>query len=435
MSFPPAQPAPADPRLPRRKVVVIGTGFVGAASALEALAAGLQVTLLDPEPAGGAHAASYGNAGWLSSHSVIPPSEPGIWKKVPGYLLDPLGPLAIRWSHLPFAAGWLTRYMAAGWTAQRVEKTAFALRTLLRDAPALHQAQAAAAGVGHLIEHRGLLHVYLSRAAFAAESMAWGIRARTGVQWRELEGPALRALEPSLHPRYQFGVVVDEAGRCCNPGAYAAALVAHAQALGAEWVTGRATGFRIEAGRLRAVRTTEGEIACDAAVIAAGARSRALAALAGDKVPLATERGYHVVIDTPEVVPHFALMASDCKAIASPTETGLRIAGQVEIAALDAAPDWRRADILRDLLLSIFPGLPRDVPPARLHYWLGRRPSMPDGLPCIGLARGSADIVHAFGHGHVGLGASARTGRLVAQLLTGRPPDIALEPFSPQRFG
>lgn len=415
-------------------VVVIGAGAVGAVSAIHALRAGHRVTILESAEPGGEQASSYGNAGWLSSHSVIPPSEPGMWKKLPGFLFDPLGPLAIRWAYLPRAMPWLLRYLASGATRERIAASARALRTLLVDAPALHRALAEQAGVGALIEQRGLLHAYPSRAEFEADALAWGVRREVGVQWQELSAAELREREPDLHVRYGFGVLVGEAGHCRNPGAYVAALVAHAVAHGAARVQGRARGFRIEAGRLRAVRSDAAEIACDAAVIAAGGRSRPLAAAAGDRVPLEVERGYHVAIAQPEGSPRTPVNVSDCKLIATLTETGLRIAGQVEIAAFDAAPNWRRAEILRDHALSMFPALPRDLPAERVRYWLGRRPSMPDGRPCIGHASASRDIVHAFGHGHVGLVASARTGRLVAQLLSKEVPEIDLEPFSPRRF-
>ena len=417
-----------------RDVVVIGAGVIGAMSAIHALRAGHRVTIVEPQEPGGEHAASYGNAGWLSSHSVIPPSEPGVWKKVPRFLMDPLGPLAIRWRHLPRALPWLLRYVASGATRERIVSTARALRTLLVDAPALHREVAEQAGVANLIEQQGLLHVFPSRAHFEAEALAWGVRREVGVQWRELTAANLRELEPDLHERYEFGVLVEEAGHCRDPGAYVAALVSHAVALGATRVQGRALGFRVEAGRLRAVYTEGAEIACGAAVIAAGGRSKPLARAGGDKVPLEVERGYHVVITQPEGSPRRPMSVSDCKVVANMTDTGLRLAGQVEIAAFDAAPDWRRADILREHALRIFPALPRDLPSERFRYWLGRRPSTPDGLPSIGRARLSTDIIHAFGHGHVGLVAAARTGRVVGQLLSGHSPEIALEPFSPQRF-
>lgn len=128
------------------------------------------------------------------------------------------------------------------------------------------------------------------------------------------------------------------------------------------------------------------------------------------------------------------MMVSEFKVIATQMETGLRIAGQVEFASFEAAPDWRRGEIMRDIACKLFPGLPRTLPVEDVKYWLGRRPSTPDGMPCIGHSRLSGDIIHAYGHGHIGLGCSARTGRIAAQLLAGQAPEIDLTPFSPQRF-
>ena len=207
-----------------RHVVVIGSGAGGAVSAIECLRAGHRVTVVDADPPGGEHASSYGNAGWLSSHSVIPPAEPGTWRRVPSYLADPLGPLSIRPGHLPRILPWLVRYRASGGTAARVERTARALRALLVDAPALHAALAREAGVPHLIERRGVLHVYTDRAAFDADGAAGAIRRRVGVEWLELPAEELRQREPALHPRYAFGIMVEEAGHCRDPGAYVAAL-------------------------------------------------------------------------------------------------------------------------------------------------------------------------------------------------------------------
>ena len=415
--------------------VVIGAGIVGACTALELLRDGHAVTLVEPGPPGGEQAASYGNGCWLSPMSVIPPATPGLWKKVPGFIADPLGPLAIRWRYLPKVLPWLARYLASGWTEARVARTAVALRSLLRDAPAAHAALAEEAGVGGLIERRGLMYIYPSRAEFEAEAMAWRIRRQVGIQWLELSADELRQREPALDRRYGFAALVEEGGHCRDPGAYVAALVSLAEAQGAKRVAARATGFRIEAGRLRAVRTETGEIAADRAVISAGAHSRALAAAAGDRLPLESERGYHAMIEDPGTGPRTPMMPSDGKMSITWTDRGLRCAGQVEIAGIEAAPNWKRAEILRDHLLRSFPGLPRDLPAARVRFWMGHRPSLPDGLPCIGPSRGSADILHAFGHGHVGLVAGPRTARLVAQMLGGRPTEIDPAPYSPARFG
>ncbi|HEY4251005.1 MAG TPA: FAD-binding oxidoreductase [Roseomonas sp.] len=417
-----------------KQVAILGAGITGAIAAIEALRAGCAVTILDPGPPGGEQAASYGNGCWLSPMSVIPPAVPGTWRKVPKFLADPLGPLAIRWSYLPRVMPWLVKYLAAGWTWPRVEAAARALRPLLADAPALHKALAVEAGVGDLIERHGLIYIYPDRADFEAEREAWRIRAAVGVRWLELDAAELRQREPALDPRYGFGVMVEEGGDVRDPGAYVAALVALAEARGARRLPLAATGFRIETGRLRAVTHTGGEVAAEAAVICAGAWSKPLAAAAGDAVPLETERGYHAVLRDPEVAPRHGLMPSDGKMSIMATRTGLRVAGQVEIAGLDAAPNWKRAEILRDHLLRCFPDLPRSLPADRVRFWMGHRPSMPDGMPVLGLSRATPDIVHAFGHGHTGLVAGARTGRIVAQLLCGERTEIPISAFSAQRF-
>jgi D-amino-acid dehydrogenase len=415
-------------------IVVIGAGAVGASTALELLRDGHSVTIVEPGAPGGEQAASYGNGCWLSTMSVIPPAGPGTWRKLPKFLMDPLGPLSIRWHYLPRAIPWLLRYLAAGWTEARVTRTARALQPLLANAPALHRALADEAGVGALIEQKGLMYVYPDRAAFEAESLSFRVRAEVGLRWLELDEDEMRQREPSLDRRYRFGVLVEEAGHCRDPGAYVSGLVELAIREGAVWHRARATGFQVEAGQLRAVETETGSVACDAAIIYAGAHSKVLAKAAGDRVPLESERGYHAVLLDPETGPRIPLMPSDGKMAITMTDGGLRCAGQVEIAGLEAAPEWRRAAVLRDNLLRCFPDLPRDLPAERIKVWMGHRPSMPDGLPCIGPSRATPDIIYAFGHGHVGLVAAARTGRIVAQMVGGRAPEIPVVAFDPARF-
>ena len=417
-----------------KHVVVIGAGVVGAATAHHCLRAGLQVTLLDPGQPGQSQAASFGNAGWLSPHSILPPAYPGVWKQVPSWLLDPLGPLTIRWRYLPKALPWLKDYLASAWTYAQIKQTSVALRALLNHAPDLHKAMATAIGVGELINVREVLHAYRTPAEFQADSMGWAIRRDAGVTWREFKDEALRVLEPQLNTEYQFGVLVDNTGYCVNPSLYVQSLVSDSLNAGAELFCAHAQSFRFEGETLTAVQTDAGEIKCDAAVIAVGARAQALANQAGDAVPLATERGYHYVVQAPGEGPNHPTMFMDKKLIVTPMASGLRIAGQVEIAELDDVPNWQRAQVLRQHLASIYPSLASRIAADQIDVWMGRRPSLPDGLPCIGFASRSRSIIHAYGHGHVGLAGSARTGRVVAQLLAGTDPEIDLTSFSAQRF-
>ena len=335
---------------------------------------------------------------------------------------------------MPQLLPWLRRFLRAGSDLDKIRRIARAMRPLVRDCPTRHARLAAEAGVPDLIVRAGMLYVYPTYADFMREAVAWSIRRENGIHWLELGPEELRQREPMLDRRYGFGVVVDGSGQCRDPGGYVAALARHAQARGAALLRANATGFDIAGGRLRAVRTSGGDIACDRAVIAAGARAKMLARAAGDDVPLESERGYHTMIAGAEAGPRHLTMPSDGKMVHSAMRCGLRVAGQVEFAGLDAAPDWRRADILRQHLLRSYPDLPRDLPAERVRTWMGHRPSLPDSLPCIGPASGCADVIHAYGHGHIGLAAGPVTGRLVADLIGGLPPTIDPAPYRPQRF-
>ena len=415
-------------------VVVIGAGIVGAACALELLRDGHKITIVEPGEPGGEQAASYGNGTLLNPSSVIPMSSPGIWKKVPSYLSDPLGPLAIRWSYLPRVLPWLRRFLSAGSTPEKIGVIAKALRPLLFEAPERHRKLAEEAGVGDLIAKQGVLFAFPDRAAFEAEALSWKVRADNGVKWLELDEDELRQREPSLDRHYKFALLVEENGQCRDPGAYVAALIRHAVDQGAVLRRARATGFRIEARHLRSVTTDGDEIPCDRAVIAAGAWSKVLARQAGDNVPLETERGYHIVIRDPGIEPRYPVMPSDGKMGCAMTPQGLRLGGQVELAGLEADPNWKRADVLLKFARKVYPGIPEGLSLDNVKVWMGHRPSMPDGLPCLGLASGCSDVVYAFGHGHVGLTAGATTGLVVADIVAGRTPRVNLVPYSAVRF-
>ncbi len=413
---------------------VIGAGIVGACCALELLRDGHRVTLLEPGEPGAEQAASFGNGAWISPASVVPMSMPGLWKKLPGYLLDADGPFTLRWSALPRLWPWLWRFQRAGATAARVRRTAGALSALLHDAPQRHRELAARIGQPGLIASRGLLYVYPDRAAFDAEALAWSLRRDNGVQWRELDDGALRSAAPQLGPGYRFGALVTDGAHCLDPGRYVAALVSHAVALGAVLLREQACGFVIEHGRLQGVQTGQGLLACDRAVLAAGIASGALAGKAGDAVPLQSERGYHVALHRPGFELEIPLMPSDGKMAITFTAGALRVAGQVELAAEGSVPNWRRADILLKHARRCFPELQQSGPGEVITRWMGHRPSTPDGLPVLGPASACADLLYAFGHGHVGLASAPASASLVADIVAGRSTAADLAPYDVRRF-
>ncbi|WNJ87987.1 FAD-binding oxidoreductase [Bosea sp. 685] len=414
-------------------VVVIGAGIVGANCALELLRDGHQVTIVEPGEPGGRQAASYGHGCWISPASVVPMSMPGLWKQIPGHLLNLQGPLVIRWRHIGTLLPWLVRFLLAGSTVPRVERTARALSILLGDSPVRHRALADELGRSDLIRQEGLLYAYPDRTAFEAESLAWRLRRMTGLHCCELEAAELRAREPSLSDRYTFGVLAEDGAHCIDPEAYVSAIVELAVARGARLVKAKAMDLVFDGSRLDAVETDAGPVTCDRAVIALGVWSKKLARLAGDRIPLESERGYHGVIASPQGAPLHPIMPSDGKMANTPTAKGLRLSGQVELASVDTPPAWGRIDILLEHALKTYPSLGRRED-LTIDRWMGHRPSTPDGLPVIGASSRSPDVFYAFGHGHVGFASGPITGRIVADQISGAPGGHNTEPFSPRRF-
>ena len=419
------------PALPPGSVVVIGAGIVGLACATYLQRDGRKVVVVDP--GGPGEGASYGNAGGLNGSSIVPVAMPGVLAKVPHWLLDPEGPLSIRLRYLPELLPWLYRFVRAGRPALAREQ-ARALRGLLAPTVDMHRELAASVGAANLIQRSGLLIVYRSEASFAADAAANRLRAENGVKIDELNQDELRQIEPTLSPAYTRARFISENGYCRNPLRLSRALAEALVANGGEIRRERAEDFAFADGKVEAVLTATGRIPAAAVVLAAGAHSKPLAARLGEKVPLDTERGYHAMIKAPEVAPRLPIMDADAKFVATPMEQGLRMAGTVEFAGLEAPPDWRRARILLRHGQAMFPGLPRTVSEDRVALWMGFRPSMPDSLPVIGPTRRYSNAFLAFGHGHVGLIGAPMTGRAIADLIAGRPPAIDLAPFGAARF-
>jgi D-amino-acid dehydrogenase len=419
------------PAIEGKRVGVIGAGMVGVCAASYLQRDGHSVFIIEAgEPGRGA---SFGNAGAFNASSVTPASMPGVMWNVPGWLFDPLGPLALRWRYLPTIAPWLIRFVRAG-TPEKVHAQARALRPLVGATLDALMPLVRDAGAEKLVHRRGHLYVYRSPLGPEKDRLAWELRRENGVEIDEFDADELRQLEPSLSRDYVRGILVRENGHTSNPLGLVHSLLDHFLRSGGEITPARATGFRLDGGRLAAIRTDQGDIAAEAAVVCAGAWSKPLAAALGDRIPLETERGYHLMIRDPEVMPRIPTADADGKFVATPMDTGLRFAGTVELAGLAAAPDWRRAHILLEQGRKMLPGLAANHPEDRISVWMGHRPSLPDSLPALGPSRVTPDVVYAFGHGHVGMTSAPMTGKVIADLVAGRPPSIDITPFAPSRF-
>ena len=412
-------------------VVIIGAGVVGIASACYLQREGCRVVVLDPRGPG--EGTSSGNAGCLNGSSVVPVAMPGVVRNVPGWLLDPEGPLSIRLRYLPVLAPWLWRFLRAA-TPERVRAQARALRALLAPSIESYLPIARDAGAEDLIRRQGHLFAYKSEQSFAKDLTAMTLRRDNGIAVDDLSADELRQLDPNLSRDFVRGRLITENGHVSDPLELVRRLAEAVVRNGGTILREEALDFVTDGGRVTGVRTARGVQPASHVVVAAGAWSKRLAARLGDRVPLDTERGYHIMLKDPEVRPRLPTMSVEGKFIATPMDEGIRFAGTVEFAGLDAPPDWRRARILLRQGLDMYPGLPREIPEERLTQWMGFRPSMPDSLPVLGPARRFGNAFYAFGHGHVGLAAAAMSGGVIAALVAGRPPPIDMAAFRADRF-
>jgi glycine/D-amino acid oxidase-like deaminating enzyme len=410
-----------------RDIIIVGAGIIGMSCALSLRREGHQVTVLDF--GGPGEGTSKGNAGAIASAGIVPLSGPGMLTQIPRWLLDPVGPLAIRWRYLPRALPWLLRFVAAG-RADRVEAQATALRSLYERAYETYQPLLQFAGASGLFQRLGYVAAYETDAAWRKDQGGFALRRRRGVAMRELDAAALHALEPTLAPNFRHGMHYTENGHVADPYLLVRKFADAFTAGGGVIKTERVADCALDGGAGVRIVTDHGEHRAECLVIAAGARSHHLAARLGSRVPLETQRGYHATLPNPGVTPRLPVSSGERKFLSTPMAMGLRFAGTVEFAGLDAPPDWRRAEVLVAAGKQIFPGLDGANP----SFWMGHRPCLPDSLPVIGPAPQSRNVLYAFGHGHLGLTGGAVTGQIIADLVANRAPPTDITPFRVDRF-
>ena len=407
---------------------MIGAGIVGICCALYLQRDGHQVTVFDPQAPG--EGASKGNSGIFATDHIIPESVPGIWREVPGMLLDPLGPLTLRWSYLPRALPWLLRFIAAS-RRPRFEAAIKALLALNNQAMDAYQPLVDSAGAGGMILDSGWLVVYESSRAFEkAAPLKVQARLENGVEVEVLNADGVHELEPALSDRVRHGVYYPRVSQSTDPFRFVQVLAADFQRQGGSILREKVTGVTFTDGGPHTLHSDTGSHPTGAVVLAAGAHSKGLARQLGAKVPLDAERGYHAMLPEPGVHLKVPVISGDFHCAMASMEGGLRVGGTVEFAGVDAPPNYARADKLISVAQRLLPGL-ND---AGHTQWMGCRPAIPDSLPVIGPAPASTDAFFAFGHGMVGLTNGAITGKLVAEMVGGRPTTIDLTPYRAGRF-
>ena len=410
-----------------RHCVVIGAGIIGASCAWHLQRKGLQVTLIDPGLPG--TACSYGNASCIATSGVVPFSYPGVIKKVPGWLVDPLGPITIRAKDILSLAPWFWKFWRSC-NMPKVEQIAGAQALLMHRVLGDWDEILGVLEASHLKQSPGAIHLYDTEKECLADQWQIDLSRRLGFEHHRLSSNELKFMMPALKLEKAVGLLVPDWHHLVNPAKATASIADDCIRRGGRWFQDRVTEVRgVETGI--SVQTESGkEIKADQLVVAAGAWSNAFAGQLDYEVPLIAERGYHAQISNPGFELKHPVMSISRHFVMTPLEDGLRLAGTAEFAALDAKPNFRRAKVLLKQAAHYLDGLKTDD----VSEWMGQRPAMPDSLPVISASPGHPNVFYAFGHGHYGITQGPTTGRIIADMVAGDQPGLDLSAFRFDRF-
>lgn len=408
-------------------ITIIGAGIVGICCGLSLQERGAKVRLIDRGEPG--QETSYGNAGVISPWSIIPQALPGIWKSIPGMLLNPNGPLRVQPGYWPRMIPWGLRFLSQS-TESATRTAADAMAVLCNPSIELYRRHLHGTGHEDLVIDSCYVHAFRDARKARMEDLGYEIRRQKGADLELIGADALQSLEPALSHDFKAAIIIKGQARARAPGRIAAVLASKFTERGGQIMTANVSGLdRGTDGRL-VLRTDGQDIPAGKVILAAGVWSAKLLASLGISVPLLAERGYHVEFPKASVELTHSIMDVDAKIVASTMEGGLRVAGTSEFAAIDAPPNQRRISLLARQSKAMLPQLDT----SDMASWLGRRPSFPDSLPALGQIGDQDDLFAAFGHSHYGLMMAPKTGELIADIVTGTSPNIDLSHLNPMRF-
>lgn len=409
-----------------KPIIVIGAGMCGISTAIWLQRSGHEVILLDKGAPG--MGASFGNAGLLAQWAVAPVTSPTLWREAPKLLLNPASPLFMKWAYFPKLLPWLSQFLSHANDAA-TRRIVSNLIPILGDAVDQHKSLVRGTDMERWVCDSKFSYAYTSKAHFEADVYAWRMKKLAGFVPTVITGEDVRESEPILGPKIQCLAVLEGQGHITNPGAYIAALTSYFTKNGGRFIQAEVRDFQKTDGRISRIETDQGTFDCSKAVITAGIWSKDLMKKLNLRVPLETERGYHVIFENPSEMPRNPMMVTAGKFGVNPMDMGLRCAGTVELGDHHAGPSKAPIALLMRRAKEAFPNLTY----SGTQEWMGFRPSTPDSVPLIG-ELGDSGIYTGFGHQHVGLTAGPKTGRMIAQMINGQSPNIDMSPYAPERY-
>lgn len=410
------------------KAVVIGGGIVGVCCALYLQREGYRVTLIDPQAPGDSTAKW--SCGQMAVSEVIPLSKPGILKKIPAWLLDQKGPLALRPSALPGILPWFLRFVSCARHSRIVEianEMAALTHHVYEDyAPLLDRCADKT-----LMGERPIIEVFDTSEGLAHEGPHMDLRRSLGFKSEVLDRAAISDLEPALAGKFSHGLLFPDWRAVSDTKGFIAALTHSFVEQGGLRVRGQVERIDENSDRASGITLVNGErYQADHVVVAAGTGSKQFFSQIGGSVPLAGIAGYQVLLPHSGVEVRHSVIYADGGFCFAPMTRGLQIGGTIEFSGPNAEPNFKRADIILEKARNILPQLKLDD----IEYGIGYRPFLPDTKPVIDRSSRLKNVFLAFGHGQLGLTLGATTGRLISDMVAGRQPTQDLTPFSAKRF-
>ena len=407
-----------------QKIAIIGAGIQGVCAGLFLLKKGYQVTLFDRNEPG--NAASYGNAGHFSPYASVPLNRPDILTDIPSMLISSRGPLALKWNYLPKILPWFLKFIFNCSNKKMMHTAKYMHQILDLSLPAFDELFDDV-NLDGLIEKKGIMYVW-EKKNIRSRELEINIREKLGVKQKILNPKEIHDLEPNLKPFYHGGVFYDYARHARNPKKILVKLFEDFIQKGGKF-------FKINVREIEfdndnpVIITNAQRFIVNKLVIACGAFSKQLTDNLKEKIPLDTERGYHVHFKNMDHLISRPIVWANRGFGMTPMEQGLRVVGTVEFGGLKNPLSKSR---IKNLILNakdMVDGLDEHA-----DEWLGFRPTLPDFLPVIGPSKNYKNIYYSFGHHHLGWTLGAISGKIISKMISKEKTNLDLEPYSSLRF-
>ena len=406
-------------------VGIIGAGIQGVCIGLQLIKKGIPVTIFDKEDPGSM--SSYGNAGHFSPYAVVQLNRPDVIYDIPKMLLSSYGPLALKWNYIPKMIPWILKYLKSSTKKSMMHTTKF-MHQILDLSLSAYDEILSEIDTTNLVERKGIIYIWTNKN-LKSRKMEIKIRNDLGIKQRLLSREEVLELEPNLNPVFDAGVIYDYAYHARDPKGITKKLFELYLKLGGKFKKEEVTNVEQTRFNLTQVKTNSGNFNFEKIVLACGAFSKKLTDQLGEKIPLDTERGYHIHYKKMDHLLKRPVIFLDRGFGMTPMNQGLRAVGTVELGGFDNPISKKRIDYIDKCAKELLPQLGEFQ-----DEWLGFRPTLPDFLPVIGPSLKNKNIIYAFGHHHLGWTLGAITGKIVSGIVNEEKTNLDLTPYSSARF-